>query len=148
MPFWHAAVVVGQTPCSLAPSPSMRYLPPLPPPPFFGSSDNKLPELAHQKALEKALGIKDQSCPVLRLSHKTVADITHCEDELYLIPGNAAGTATPEGIPVCYRRTRQTGRLSKSQRCATHRKGSLEDRGLHGGAEGCAYPLLPLAQAR
>ena len=37
-----------------------------------GSSDDKLPELAHQKALEKSLGIKDQSCPVLRLSHKTV----------------------------------------------------------------------------
>ena len=41
---------------------------------FFvgGSSHDKLPELAHQKALEKSLGIKDQSCPVLRLSQKTV----------------------------------------------------------------------------
>ena len=37
-----------------------------------GSSHDKLPELAHQKALEKSLGIKDQSCPVLRLRHKTV----------------------------------------------------------------------------
>ena len=27
---------------------------------------------AHQKALEKSLGIKDRSCPVLQLSHKTV----------------------------------------------------------------------------
>ena len=42
-----------------------------------GSSNDKLPELAHQKALEESLGIKDQSCPVargggVRLSHKTV----------------------------------------------------------------------------
>ena len=37
-----------------------------------GSSHDELPELAHLKALEKSLGIKDQSCPVLRLSHKTV----------------------------------------------------------------------------
>ena len=35
-----------------------------------GSSHDELPELAHHKALEKSLGIKDQSCPVLRLSHK------------------------------------------------------------------------------
>ena len=28
-----------------------------------------LPKLAQKKALEKSLGIKDQSCPVLRLSH-------------------------------------------------------------------------------
>jgi hypothetical protein len=31
-----------------------------------------------------------------------VADITRNDDELNLIPGNAVGTATPEGIPVCY----------------------------------------------
>jgi hypothetical protein len=39
---------------------------------FGGSSHDKLPELAHQKALEKSLGVKDQSCPVRRLSQKTV----------------------------------------------------------------------------
>ena len=41
---------------------------------FFGggSSHDKLPELAHQKALEKSLGIKDQGCPVLRLSHEAM----------------------------------------------------------------------------
>ena len=39
---------------------------------FFGSSHDELLELAHYKALDKSLGIKDQSCPVLRLSHKTV----------------------------------------------------------------------------
>ena len=41
---------------------------------FFGggSSHDELPELAHWKAPEKSLGIKDQSCTVLRLSHKTV----------------------------------------------------------------------------
>ena len=39
---------------------------------FFGSHHDKLPKLAHQKALKRSLGIKDQSCPVLRLSHKTV----------------------------------------------------------------------------
>ena len=38
---------------------------------FGGSRHDKLPELPHQKALAKSLGIKDQSCPVLRLSHKT-----------------------------------------------------------------------------
>ena len=37
-----------------------------------GSGHEKLPELAHQKALEKSLGIKGQSCPVPRLSHKAV----------------------------------------------------------------------------
>ena len=37
---------------------------------FFGGSSHD--ELAHQKALDKSLGIKDQSSPVLRLSHKTV----------------------------------------------------------------------------
>ena len=65
-----------------------------------GSSHDKPPELAHQKALEKSLGIKHQSYPVLQLSHNT--DITRNEDKLYLIPGNAVGTATPESIPVCY----------------------------------------------
>ena len=39
---------------------------------LWGSSHDKLPELAHQNALEKSLGIKDQSCPVLQLSHNTV----------------------------------------------------------------------------
>jgi hypothetical protein len=42
---------------------------------FFGgggSSHDKLPELAHRRALEKSLRVKDQSCPVLRSSHKTV----------------------------------------------------------------------------
>eukprot|EP00670_Eutreptiella_braarudii_P023770 CAMPEP_0174346018 /NCGR_PEP_ID=MMETSP0811_2-20130205/1581_1 /TAXON_ID=73025 ORGANISM="Eutreptiella gymnastica-like, Strain CCMP1594" /NCGR_SAMPLE_ID=MMETSP0811_2 /ASSEMBLY_ACC=CAM_ASM_000667 /LENGTH=30 /DNA_ID= /DNA_START= /DNA_END= /DNA_ORIENTATION= len=29
--------------------------------------------------------------------------MTRSKDKLYLIPGNAMGTATPEGIPVCYR---------------------------------------------
>ena len=75
------------------------------------SSHVKLPELAHQKALKKSLGIKDQSCPVLQLS--LVVDITRSKDKLYLIPGNAVGTATPEGIPVCYWSTRQTGAPSK-----------------------------------
>ena len=32
----------------------------------------KLPELSHQKEPEETLGIKDQGCPVLRLSHKMV----------------------------------------------------------------------------
>ena len=36
-----------------------------------GSSHDKLPELAHQKVPKKSLRIKDQSCPGLRLSHKT-----------------------------------------------------------------------------
>ena len=42
-----------------------------------------------------------------------IADIRRSEDKLYLIPGNAVGTATPQGIPVCYWSTRQTRRLSK-----------------------------------
>jgi hypothetical protein len=42
-----------------------------------------------------------------------VADVTSRKDKLCLIPGNAVGTAAPEGIPVCYRSTRQTGRLCK-----------------------------------
>ena len=39
---------------------------------FGGSNHDKLLKLAHHKALAKALGIKDRSCPALRLSHKTV----------------------------------------------------------------------------
>ena len=35
-----------------------------------GSSHDELRELAHEKALEKSVGINNQSCPVLRLSHK------------------------------------------------------------------------------
>ena len=60
------------------------------------------------------------SCPERELSSATivpqdsvVGDITRHKDELHLIPGNAAGTAMPKGIPVCYWSTRQTGRLSK-----------------------------------
>ena len=81
----------------------------------FGPNHDKLPELAHQKALEESLGIKDQSCPVLRFVPQdgVVADTTRSKDQLYLIPGNAVGIATPKGIPVCYRGTRQNGRLSK-----------------------------------
>ena len=48
------------------------------------------------------------------LSHATiapqgdvVADIARREDELNLIPGNAAGTATPQGMPGCYWSTRK-----------------------------------------
>ena len=37
-----------------------------------GSGHGKLPKPAHQRALEKPLGIKDQSCRVLRLSHKAM----------------------------------------------------------------------------
>ena len=37
-----------------------------------------------------------------------VADATRCEGKLMLIPRNAAGTATPVGIPVCYCSTRKT----------------------------------------
>ena len=36
------------------------------------------------------------------------ADVTHSEDDLNLMPGNAAGTATPVGIPVSYWSTRKT----------------------------------------
>ena len=36
-----------------------------------------------------------------------VVDMTRSEDKLMLIPGNAVGTATPVGIPVCYWRTRK-----------------------------------------
>jgi len=49
------------------------------------------------------------------LSHATivphgdaVADITRSEDKLNLMPGNALGTATPEGAPVCCWSTRKT----------------------------------------
>ena len=58
----------------------------------WGSGHGKLAKLAHQKALEKSLGKPDLnltwSCPMLRLSHM-VADMTHPEDKLILIPGNA-----------------------------------------------------------
>ena len=38
----------------------------------LGSGHRELAEPAPQKALEKSLGPKDQSCPMLRLSHKAV----------------------------------------------------------------------------
>ena len=37
---------------------------------FWGSSHGDLPRPPHQKALEKSLGIKGQSCAMLRLSHR------------------------------------------------------------------------------
>ena len=37
-----------------------------------GPCHGKLAEPAHQKALEKSLGIKEQSCPMLQLSHQAV----------------------------------------------------------------------------
>ena len=37
-----------------------------------GSSHGKLAKPAHEKALEKSLGIKDQRCPMLRLSHNAM----------------------------------------------------------------------------
>ena len=41
---------------------------------FFlaGSGPGKLASPAHQAALEKSLGIKDQSCPMLRWSHRAM----------------------------------------------------------------------------
>ena len=52
---------------------------------FFvvGSGHGKLPKPAHHEALEKSLGIKDQSRPVLRFVPKcdAVADVTRGEDK-------------------------------------------------------------------
>ena len=48
--------------------------------------------------------------------------MTRREDELYLIPGNAVGTATPEGIPVCYRRTTKTKQQTKQQKTKKKQK--------------------------
>ena len=45
-----------------------------------------------------------------------VVDITRREDELSLMPGNAAGTATPIGIPMCGWGTRKAG-LRKTALC-------------------------------
>ena len=36
------------------------------------SGHGKLAKLAHRKAPKKSLGIKDQRCPMLRLSHKAM----------------------------------------------------------------------------
>ena len=71
----------------------------------FGRGHGKL-------APEKTFGIKDQSFPMLQLSHKgmcnVAAHITRSEDELNLILGNALGAAKLVGIQVCYRSTRKT----------------------------------------
>ena len=47
-------------------------------------------------------------CVVCTAQSDVVRGITRSEDELHLMPGNAAGTATPEGIPVCDWSTRNT----------------------------------------
>ena len=65
-----------------------------------GSDHGELAKPAHQKAHEKSLEIKHQSCPMLQLSQNVVAGITRSEDTLNLMPGNALGPATPEGISV------------------------------------------------
>ena len=39
---------------------------------FFCSGHGKLAKPSHQMALKKTLGIKDQSCPLLQLSHKVM----------------------------------------------------------------------------
>ena len=50
------------------------------------------------------------------------ADITHREDKLILIPGNAVGTATPEGIP---------GARERLTHGALERPREPESQGLH-----------------
>jgi hypothetical protein len=66
---------------------------------------------------------------VLQLSYqdRVVADLTRSKDKLHLIPTSVGGTATPEGIPVCYCSTRQPAKVSKQQRCATRRESSLKE---------------------
>ena len=67
-----------------------------------GSGHGELAKPAHMKALETSLGIKDELSNATNVPQgDAVADITRSEDEPILIPGNAVGTATPKGIPVC-----------------------------------------------
>ena len=75
-----------------------------------GPRHGKLTKPGHQKAPEKSLAIKDQSSPMLRIVPQSneVVDITRREGKLNLIPWNAAGAATPMGIPVCNWSTRKT----------------------------------------
>ena len=44
-----------------------------------GSGQGELAKRAHQKALERALGINDPSCSMRRLSHEAVAGMTRGE---------------------------------------------------------------------
>ena len=50
--------------------------------------------------LEKSLGIKVSGATIVSQIN-VVVDRARSEDELNLIPGNAAGTAAPVCIPLC-----------------------------------------------
>ena len=65
---------------------------------FFGTDLGKLAKvkLDYQMVLHTTLGIKDRSCPILRLSHR--GDTTGNVKKLDLMPGNAVGLATPGGF--------------------------------------------------
>ena len=71
-----------------------------------GPGHGKLVKHTHQKAARnpsesRIRAVQCYDCPA-------VVDITGSEDKLNLIPGNAVGSATPVGIPVCYWSTRKT----------------------------------------
>ena len=65
---YNGMTAVGQFGSEVADSPSQTI--------FWGgaSGHGKLAKPAHQKALEKSLGIKGQSCPMVRLSHEAMRE--------------------------------------------------------------------------
>ena len=70
--------------------------------------------------------------------HTVDADVTRSEDELNLMPGNAAGTATPVGIPVCNQGMKDL-RLRKTALCNAQRKQCLK-RNQYLSGKGCSTP--------
>jgi len=81
-----------------------------------GAGHGKLAKPFHQKAPETSLGSELPNATIVPQGG-VAADMTRREDELNLIPGNAAGTATPIRLPVCDWSTRKTeGRIKTAVR--------------------------------
>ena len=74
----------------------------------FGSGRSELAKPSDHLALHQALRIKDQSGPNATI----VPQISVVAD---MIPGVAAATATPVGIPLCYWGTRKLKAHNKSR---------------------------------
>ena len=64
-----------------------------------GTDLGRLAMPSYQTVLERLLGIRNQSSPTLGPQLSVVADMR--QGELNLKPEDAAGTATPVGIPRC-----------------------------------------------
>ena len=108
-----------------------------------GSGHDKLPKPAHQKALLSG-NLSELRTELSRATIVPQGDVvghmTRRENKLILMPGNAAGTATPVGIPACYCSTRLKAEFKTS---ACHALGKRNP----GRSELCDATIVPQGDA-